>query len=427
MPHIRPRPESAPRPRSRLYRERRAPARGRVTSVGDERGIHPGAAPYTPRVTLDLARWLPEFPVRDTCLYLNHAAVSPLPRPVAAAMRSRIGEQEVSGARDWERWQQSEMAVRALTGELLHCDPSDVSLVRSTSEGLSLIAQGFPWRRGDAVLVGEEEFAANVAPYLALADRGVTVVRFPTPQGRVTVQAVAPHLKGPVRMLAVSWVSFHTGWVAEIEDLVELARDADITVVLDAIQGLGVLPATFAGLGVDALVADGHKWMLGPEGIGVMVTTPRLRARLAPVLTGWRNVRHRHGSFFLADLDCHADGRRFEPGSAPTILVAGLEAALDLLLDVGIGEIHERVKANARAITNLLLEAGWSVDSPGAGSQIAGIVAACHPFLPADEVVRRLRARSIEVSAREQRVRFSPHFYTTAGEIEALAAIVRKL
>ncbi len=378
-------------------------------------------------MTLDLARWLPEFPVRDHCLYLDHAAVAPLPRRVAAAMRRRIEEQERSGASHWEKWHVSELGVRCLAADLIRCSPSDVSLVRSTSEGLSLVAQGFPWRAGDEVLVGAEEFAANVAPYLALSQRGVTVRRFPTPEGRVRAEAVAEAITPRTRVVAISWVSFHTGWVAEVGDVVEVARGVDAMVVLDAIQGLGVLPATFDELGVDALVADGHKWLLAAEGLGVMVTRPRLRAKLAPVLAGWRNVCRPAGSFFLERLDCHEDGRRFEPGSAPSVLVAGLEAALDLLLEAGLPAVHHRVTTNARAITNLLLELGWSVVSPGSPHPIAGIVAARHPFLPPEEVVRRLRARSIHVSARQGLVRFSPHFYTTAGELDALGKILRKL
>lgn len=378
-------------------------------------------------MALDLARWLPKFPVREQCLYLDHAAVAPLPQPVAAAMCQRIAEQMASGAREWERWQHSVLAVRTLTAELLRCDPADVSLVRSTSEGLSLVAQGFPWKPGDVVLVGEEEFAANVAPYLALGERGVLVQRFPSPHGRVTADAVRRALGPRVRLVALSWVAFHTGWVAEVEEIAELAHGQDIAVVLDAIQGLGVLPATFGELGVDALVADGHKWLLAPEGLGILVTTPRLRSRLAPVLAGWRNVRRRGDSLFLERLECHADGRKFEPGSTPSVLVAGLEAALDLLLEAGPEEVYERVKANARAITTVLLESDWEVISPGSGHPIAGIVAGRHPFLPAQEAVARLRQRRIQTSAREGFVRFSPHFYTTPGEIEALAAILKKL
>jgi cysteine desulfurase/selenocysteine lyase len=378
-------------------------------------------------VALDLVRWLPEFPVRQHCLYLNHAAVAPLPARVAEAMRARIGEQENSGSHHWERWKETELAARALAAELVGCRPEDVSLVRSTSEGLSLIAQGLPWRKGDAVLVGEEEFAANVAPYLALNRRGVAVRRFPTPGGRVELDTVLPLLVPPVKLLALSWVAFHTGWVAPVAELAREAHERRILVALDAIQGLGALPDRFPELGVDALVADGHKWLLGPEGLGIMVTTPELRAGLQPVLAGWLNVRRPARQFFLHELVYHEDGRRFEPGAMPNVLVAGLAAALDLLLEAGPDEVCDRIVLHARAITQFLLKAGWHVGSPGSAHPIAGIVAGRHPFLPAEEIARRLRERHIEVTARQGWVRFSPHFYATSGELDAFAVILGKL
>jgi cysteine desulfurase / selenocysteine lyase len=378
-------------------------------------------------VPLDIAPWLAEFPVRQHCLYLNHAAVAPLPSRVADAMRVRIDEQERSGGRLWDTWRQTDLSIRSLAAQLAGGRPEDVSIVRSTSEGLSLVAQGIDWRPGDAVLVGAQEFAANVAPWLALAGRGVDVRRFPQQDGRIGLEDVIPLLAPPVRVLALSWVAFHTGWVAPVAELAEAAHERGITVVLDAIQALGVLPDTIEELGVDALVADGHKWLLGPEGAGVMLTVPELRARLTPVVSGWRNVLHQPGDLFLDRLDPFADGRRFEPGSPASVLHAGLAAALDLILEAGITEVNERVVAHARGITEVLLRRGWEVGSPGSGRVIAGIVAGRHPFLPPEEVVRRLRDRSIEVSARQGWVRFSPHFYATAGEVEALHPILGKL
>jgi cysteine desulfurase/selenocysteine lyase len=159
----------------------------------------------------------------------------------------------------------------------------------------------------------------------------------------------------------------------------------------------------------------------------VLITTEELRDKLRPVIAGWRNVHRSDHSLFLTELSLYRDGRRFEPGSAPSILVAGLEAALDLLLQVGLDEVHQRVTAHARTITQALLEASWVVASPGSAHEVAGIVAARHPFLPADEAVRRLAQRQIEVSARQRWVRFSPHFYATTGELEALRQILGKL
>jgi selenocysteine lyase/cysteine desulfurase len=378
-------------------------------------------------VTLDIAHWLPLFPVRESCLYLNHAAVAPLPQPVAEAMRARIAEQEAVGSANYRDWIETELSARALAADLVACRPEDVTLVRSTSEGLSLITGGLGLGPGDAVLVGEEEFAANVAPYLMLQRNGVEVRRFPTPDGRVTVDAVLPLLVPPVKVLGLSWVAFHTGWVAPVAELSEAAHARGVLVVLDGIQGLGVLPDSFGELGVDALVADGHKWLLAPEGLGIMVTTPELRHRLEPILAGWLNVERDAHSMFLSELRFHRDGRRFEPGATPTILVAGLTAALELLLDAELPEIHARVASHNRTLTRLLLEVGWQVGSPGASSQLAGIVAARHPFMPSHEVARRLHERQIEVSARQGWVRFSPHFYATAGELEALKVILARL
>jgi len=378
-------------------------------------------------VSLDLATWLPEFPVREYCLYLNHAAVAPLPRRVAAAMHARVAEQEAWGSRDWRSWEQTVLAVRTLGAELIGAAPADVSIVPNTSYGLSILAQGLPWQRGDAVLVGREEFAANVAPWLALAGRGVKVIRYPTPEGRIHPEAVIPLLKPPVRLLTLSWMAFHSGWVAPVAELARVAREREITVVLDAIQGLGVLPDSMSDLAVDAVVADGHKWLLGPEGAGLLVTRPELRSRLRPVMAGWTNTVREENSMLLERYQPHEDGRRFEPGTLPTVLLAGLAAALELLLEAGLPTIHERVSLHCRTITHALLHLGWEVVSPGSGHPVAGIVAGRHPFLPAEEVARRLHARQIEVSAREGVVRFSPHFYITQGELEALRVILGKL
>ncbi len=378
-------------------------------------------------MTLDLRRWLPEFPVRETCLYLDHAAVCPLPRPVAEAMRKRISEQEHNGHEKYLEWRNNHLACRHLGSRLIGCEAEDVSIIHSTSEGLSLIAEGFPWRKGEQVLVGEEEFAANVAPWLHLARRGVKVVRFPQPDGRVNPEVVERHMTAKTRMVAVSWVAFHSGWIAPLAQLGRLCRERGCRLVVDAIQGLGVLPMDMAALGLDAVVADGHKWLLGPEGAGLMATTAELRAQLHPVISGWRNVALEPGDFFLDRLDHHPDGRRFEPGATNDIGVAGLFAGLDIIASVDRDTIQSRVEMLARMLTRILLSHGWDVLSPGSGHPIAGIVAAKPSNVAPREAARRLRERKVVCSVRQGVVRFSPHFYITRGELEALDRILEKV
>jgi selenocysteine lyase/cysteine desulfurase len=378
-------------------------------------------------MTFDLGRWLPDFPVREHALYLDHAAVCPLPTSVAEAMRRRITEQEQTGYENYREWRNYHLTCRHLGSQLIGCDPDDISIIRSTSEGLSLIAEGLSLAEKDEVVVGSEEFAANVSPWLGLARRGVKIVRFPQPDGRIDPQVVEEHVGERTRVVAVSWVAFHTGWIAPLAQLGRLCRDREITLVVDAIQGLGVLPMHMRALAVDAVVADGHKWLLGPEGAGLMATTPELRSRLHPVISGWRNVVLGSHDYFLQRLEHREDGQRFEAGATNDIGVAGLASGLDLIAAVERENIQARVEMLSRLLTRILIAHGWDVYSPGSGHPIAGIVAARHPRVSPIDVLRRLRERRVVVSARQGNVRFSPHFYTTRGELEALDRILEKV
>jgi cysteine desulfurase/selenocysteine lyase len=378
-------------------------------------------------MTFDLGRWLPDFPVREHALYLDHAAVCPLPKPVAEAMRRRITEQEQTGYENYREWRNHHLSCRHLGSQLIGCNPDDISIIRSTSEGLSLIAEGLDLSETDEVVVGSEEFAANVSPWLGLARRGVKIVRFQQPDGRIDPQVVEEHLCERTRVVAVSWVAFHTGWIAPLAQLGRLCRDREIFLVVDAIQGLGVLPMHMRALSVDAVVADGHKWLLGPEGAGLMATTPELRSRLHPVILGWRNVTLNPHDYFLQRLELHEDGRRFEAGATNDIGISGLAAGLDLIAAVDRENIQARIEMLSRLLTRILLAHGWDVYSPGSGHPIAGIVAARHPGVSPIDALRRLRERRVVVSARQGNVRFSPHFYTTKGELEALDRILEKV
>jgi selenocysteine lyase/cysteine desulfurase len=376
---------------------------------------------------LDLRRWLAEFPIREQCLYLDHAAVCPLPRPVAQAMRDRIKDQEHTGHEKYREWRNNHMACRHLGSRLLGCETDDISIVRSTSEGLSLIAEGLPWKKGDQVLVGEEEFASNVAPWMHLSRRGVKVIRYPQPDGRVSPSVVEKHMSSKTRVLTVSWVAFHTGWIAPLSKLSRLCRENDCRLVVDAIQGLGVLPMDMKAFRLDAVVADGHKWLLGPEGAGLMAMTAEMRELLHPMISGWRNVRLQPGDFFLERLAYHEDGRKFEPGASNDIGVAGLAAGLDIISSVERESIQTRVEMLARMLTRVLLSHGWEVLSPGSGHPIAGIVAARPHSVAPREAARRLRERKVVCSVRQGLVRFSPHFYVTRGELEAFDRILEKV
>jgi len=404
-------------------------------------------------MTLDLGDWLPEFPVREHALYLDHAAVCPLPRSVAMAMRRRITEQEEAGHENYKEWRNNHLTCRHLGSQLIGCAADDISIIRSTSEGLSLIAEGLGLKKKDEVLVGSEEFAANVSPWLGLQRRGVKVVRFEQPDGRIDPQIVEDHISESTKVVAVSWVAFHSGWIAPLAQLGRICHDRKVLLVVDARTHLP-RPEGPAGGGCDSRprrAADAHGRVGGGRGrrrrpqvaprsrgrrfvgdhSGAEIAPPPRHLGVAqrghPVISGWRNVVLAPRDYFLQRLEYYEDGRRFEAGAANDIGVAGLAAALDLIATVERENIQARVETLVRLLTRILLAHGWEVFSPGSGHPIAGIVAARHPSVSPADARRRLRERRVVVSVRQGNVRFSPHFYTTKGELEALDRILEKV
>lgn len=367
-----------------------------------------------------------EFPSRRIAVQMNHAAVCPLPARGAAALIAYAERIATRGPLDYRDWIGEADVVRRLAATLIGAGaPSSISIVPNTTSGLNLVAMGFPWRDGDAVVTTDTEFPANLAPWLALAPRGVVTRRVPTRDGAFTVADVAAACDGRTRVVCVSAVSFHTGFRAPIEELASFCRGRGIVFGLDGIQAAGVTPLDVAGWGVDFLSADGHKWLLGPEGCGVLYTAPELRARLAAP-AGWTNLRRRHPADYRVPQvpEYVTDGTRFEVGALPTPGVYALAASLALLLEIGIETVARRVAATLDVLVRGLPGAGLTPVLFGERPH-AGILAARPPEgVEARHVARRLEERGIVVTAREGFVRFSPH---VGNDVEEAARVVAAL
>lgn len=219
-----------------------------------------------------------------------------------------------------------------------------------------------------------------------------------------------------VDLALLPWVD-ETGWVLELEGLAKVLGNKRPTLILDATQALPCRPETFSEIDVDAVLIPSHTWFLGPRGLAALVSNEGLRRRLKPVLPPHRKAT----PVGLIDAAC------FEGQVLPLAVLAGFAASLEFLLSLGLGKIRKRIWAHQRTLTTHLLDLGWAVGSPGAAHSVAGIVVAQHPFFPAHEVQARLAQRRVRVGTLGEWVRFSPHFYTTVAEIEALRQILAKL
>jgi cysteine desulfurase / selenocysteine lyase len=358
-----------------------------------------------------------EFPVRGNLVYFNHAAVAPLPRRVAGAITSHTENVRDRGAADWRRWNTAIDETRAKAARLLGARASEIAFLPSTSWALNSVAQAFPWRPGDNVVGDDMEFPPNVYSWMLLEKRGVEYRPAHNRGGRVTVDDIASRVDARTRVVAVSWVAFHNGWVYPIEELGAFCREKGILFVVDAIQGLGALPIDVGEAGIDVLAADSHKWLLGPEACTVFYVAEGARERVPPIAAGWWNVKSDH-TYLDYKLDFFLGGRRYEPGTIPTAQILGLRAALDVLEEMGAEEIERRILGLVEALREGLAAREWRISTPE--PLASGILSAVPPGDDAWKMAKALEERGVIVASREGAVRFSPHAYNDLGEIEQI-------
>jgi selenocysteine lyase/cysteine desulfurase len=363
------------------------------------------------RVSLDR-----ELPWRLTTIQMNHAAVSPLPARAAAALGEYASLLSTRGPLAFPELEARVRALRAAGARLLGVTEelggaASVSIVPNTTYGLGLIARGLDWKPGDVVVTTESEFPANLTPWLDLGRLGVEVRRIPTRDGAFTAEEVFAACDARTRLVSLSLVAYHTGFVAPAAEVGAFCRANGIAFGLDAIQAVGAIPVDVAALGADFLSADGHKWMLGPEGCGLFFTAPAFRSRLRPP-SGWLNLKRTHPTQYELGKrpEYVEDATKFEIGALPLPGVYALHASIGLLLEAGCEAIGARIRAVRAVLEEGLPRLGWGPILHG--QEISSGILSCRP--PAGTDPRRamihLESNGVACSARAGFLRLSPHF-----------------
>ncbi len=359
-----------------------------------------------------------EFPVTQKCIYLDHSGVSPLPLPVKSAIETFLSEATQGGAFHYPKWSQQVVEIRRSCARLVHARPEEIAFVKSTSHGLSIVAKGLDWKPGDNVLIYEKEFPSNSYPWLNLQRKGVVVKIIPSRDGRIVIDDIEKLIDSRTRLLSLSSVQYANGFRVDLKNVGGLCRKKNILFCVDAIQSLGVIPMDVKECSIDFLSADGHKWLLGPEGIGIFYCRKELVERIDPPLLGWKSVQNEF-DFDHPDFALKTDAQRFEEGSMNLLGIFGLGAAIDLLSGVGIGAIEERVLGLGDVIIREAERKGYSLLTPKARKERGGNITIAGNFDPA-KTRDDLRGRGIMVNARGGGLRVSPHFYNTEEEIVTL-------
>lgn len=371
-----------------------------------------------------------EFPVAEHVVYLNHAGVAPIPLRSAERITewARLASERGGLASD-ERDARIE-GVREQAAGLCGAPSSDIAFVKNTTEGLAFVASGLDWHEGDRVIVPDGEFPSTIYPWLALSDRGVVVERVPPAESgaRLPVERFEEALrKGPARVVCTSWVQFGSGWRTDLAALGRLCRVHGALLCVDLIQGLGVIPADLGSWNVDFAAADAHKWLLGPEGIGIFYAAEGARELLRPLEPGWNAVAHRR-EWENLELAWDPTARRFEGGSHNAAGIFGLGGSLELLGDATVEDIWAHVDRLCEGLATGLPEAGGTLLSDRAGPGRSGIVTFGLRGWSPEALGAALGERGFVCAApRGGGVRVSPHAYNTEEELGALVDAVAEL
>lgn len=366
------------------------------------------------------------MPVTERYAYLDHAAVAPLPRPAAEAIGRWLTQATQQGDVVWPDWAKQLEATRAAAAKLISAKPEEVALVPSTTHGISLVAEGLDWRQGDNVVTLADEFPSNLYPWMHQQDRGVEVRTVETDNGRVDLDALRNAVDDRTRVVSVSWVGYKTGYRQPIDDIAEIAHAAGALFFVDAIQGMGVAPLDVGHTPIDFLAADGHKWMLGPEGAGVAYFRQDRLDLLRPFGVGWNSVTGRH-DFNHIELKLRPEAARFEGGSANMVGMIGLGASLKLLTDRPTEEFRQSILATSDYACDRLHAIGATVVShraaaPNGHDPRTGIVAFELPGRDPMEARRRCLEERVVLSCRGGRLRIAIHAYNNQSDIDRLTA-----
>ena len=357
------------------------------------------------------------FPVTKQLVYLNHAAVGPLSTPACAAIEAQARDQRDFGALHWKAWYAEYDLLRSAAARLINAEPGEIAILKNTSEGLSFVAEGFPWRDGDNVVTTDLEFPSNMTPWKAMARRGVECRIARSEAGAYGVEDLDRLIDDRTRIVTVSSVAFHNGFVPDLDAIGELCSRRGVLFCVDAIQSLGALPMDVRRSKISFLAADGHKWLCAPEGAAIFFVGAEQRELLRVLENGWTNVERR-GKFIDCPTDLLPDARRFEAGSLNTIGIYGLRAALDLLLNVGIETIAAEIVRITSHLAEELEKAGWTIRTPRPIR--SGILGATPPSVESGglmRVHRHLEEHGIVTAPREGMIRFSPHFYNDETDV----------
>jgi len=361
-----------------------------------------------------------EFQLNESLVYLNHAAVSPWPARTARAVEFFARENLEYGATHYLKWMQTERELRNRLARLINAPSSeDISLLKNTSEALSTVAYGIDWKVGDNVVIFKQEFPSNRLVWESLGRFGVEARLVDLYASDSPEQALMDACDQRTRLISTSSVQYADGFRADLDILGRFCRRENILFCMDAIQSLGAIPFDVQRCQADFVMADGHKWMLGPEGLALFYTRKEIREQLQLNQFGWRMVATPH-EFDRPDWKPSETGTRFECGTPNMLGIHALNASLSLIEQEGIENISDSILRNTDYLIGLIdQQPALQLLSDRRKSRLSGIVTFRVDGVEQEAIYHELMNSHVICACRGGGIRFSPHFYTPESKLDA--------
>jgi selenocysteine lyase/cysteine desulfurase len=365
------------------------------------------------------------FPITEKGLiYMNHAAISPLPIPTHEAARYWLDVRNSGGVENFDEGMKTVDETRSLAATYINApSPDQLTFLGNTSDAISAVAEGLTWNAGDEIILNTLEFPTNVQPFRRLESLGVSIRYVESTNHRVTPEQIESMITPNTRLVSVSAVQYLSGFRADLEKIGELCEDHDILFVVDAIQALGATRIDVQRCNIDALGTGCHKWLMSPMGIGFLYLSESMQQQIEPYKTGWLSVEE-PWALSTFDQPWLPVSQHLETGTPNMIGIAGLGASLSLFNDIGTSSIEKHILYLTRcAIEHLKNQSSVTLITPDHDESRMGIVSfkidTGAEFDP-DAVLQELKDQHMTVSAREGYFRISPHVYNTEDEVETL-------
>lgn len=365
------------------------------------------------------------FPITKNYIYLNHAAISPLSTPVLQAVNKQLNDVSENGSLNFREWVATKERCRAFVAKMLNARAEQIAFMRNTSDCLSTIANGFKWSAGDNIVTFRNEFPSNIYCWLRVRDAFGVEVRFCNEcDGRVDVDELINLIDENTKIVSISHVQYASGYRVDLERLSEAARKVDALLVVDVMQSLGVVPIDVESQFIDAAACACHKWLLSPEGIGVIYLSDRARKRVEPTLVGWISVEDPEDYLNFEQL--YKEGALpWETGTGAGALFYGLEESLKLLTATGINSIAAHLEELTDYLCEKLEGSDYEIVSSRGAKEKSQIVCIRNKKgVTPNELYSRLKNQNIIVAPRNDRLRVAPHLYNIKEEIDVLIEVL---